>query len=897
MSFTDQTLQTKLFIPPARSAQVRRSRVLSKLEQGLGLPVTLVSAPAGFGKTTLLSEWAAETRTLPLAWLSLDPEDNDLPRFLVYLAASLNSLKEGINSSVIPLLQMNRPPEPRVILTSLINELIESLPKAFIQVLDDYHVITSQEVHEALLFLIENLPPKMRLVIISREDPPLPLARLRARRQLTEIRAADLRFTEEESASFLNQVMGLDLDDGEVKSLESRTEGWIAGLQMAAISLKGHQDKARFIGSFASSNHFIFDYLIEEALDRQSPEIKEFLMKTSALDRMCAPLCDAVVGGNDAQATLVQLEQMNLFVVPLDDQRRWYRYHHLFAELVRQQLHLTYGEMVPDLHQRACAWYRENGLIGGAIHHALRGRDVEAVARMAEHLVFSSMERHELLELSSWIGSLPGEIMKTKPLLSVAFSWMLVRAQQLEQAEAHLHKAEQALADWPGTQEQQDHMAGHTAAISAHLALIKGKPEQVITMARKSLDMLPEHEKRLRGVVLSLLGTSLQRTGNFEEAVQAFTEGIVLSRMAGDLVNSIETYGDLTGYYVERGQLYEAFSTCQEASQLIESCFEKGGRYPAVAAYIEFRLSTIQRHWNDLDLSMQHARKAAEITSRWGYHNRLVLINLAIAHHSLGQYDNAVEVLRQAEKVAEGESGFWVEQVKSVRALLYVYQGRIEDAVRWAQESGLSDQGDIRYQQQQLYLTFARVLISQGIEGDAAKLEMAIRILIRLQALFEGSNAQAYLLQVFIYQALTYQGLRKKELALSAARQALFIGEFGGFIRVFVREGDPMRNLLIQAVGGGYSSSYSRKLLSAFGGAWNNTAAEEGKSAALVELLTPRELEVLRLLGTELSMPELADELVLSVETLRTHVKRIYRKLDVHSRFEAFTRAEKLGLL
>jgi LuxR family maltose regulon positive regulatory protein len=898
MPFTDLILNTKLYIPPKRLTLVARPSVIERLEKGLNRSIILVSAPAGFGKTTLLSEWhtSENGKTQPLAWLSLDPEDNDIERFLLYLATALDTLKKGISDSILPLLQTNQLPAIKVILTSLINELDETLQLPFILVLDDYHLITSPVVHEALIFLVENIPPQMRLVILTREDPPLPLARLRARQQLTEIRAADLRFSIDESAAFFNQVMGLNLTASDIETLETRTEGWIAGLQMIAISISGRDDKSDFIRSFASSHRFIFDYLIEEVLEGLAPEIKDFLVRTSILDRMCAPLCDAVTGKNSSQNILLQLEQMNLFIIPLDDQRRWYRYHHLFADILHQQLRTANSGNNQDLHQKAYKWYQDNDLIGDAIHHALAIGDYETVADLSEKLVFESIERHELFTIANWLENLPDEIMQAKPWLNVAFAWILFRTRQFDRVEQHLQNMEHSL---PELQEDNAHIQSHIAAIQAYLAGTHGDIEKIAFMARKSLGLLPEKEKRLRGSMFSLLGSSLQLIGNFKEAKQAYFDGIAASKAAGDWQNTIESYGDLTGFYVERGQLHEGFSACQEALKYAESSFKKAGRNPVETAYIHFRLSTILRHWNELEESLWHAKKAIEITQKWGSGFRLAYVNLGIALQAIGQHEEAMQAIQQAETMASEESEFWLAEVRSVRVLLRLDQGNLDAASSWALESGLSPDDEIPFSHRRQYLSLAQVLLARGQGGDLEALNQTIQLLSRFQDLVDASNASAYSLQVLILKALAYQVQGNMEAATSAIGQALSIAEQGGYIRVFVREGSEMKKLLEQAVRIGVSPIYAGKLLEAFGDDFQEVYPTRRKDALpdiLAETLTSRELEVLRLLDTELPIPNIANELVVSVETVRTHIKRIYRKLDVHSRYEAVVRAKDLNL-
>ena len=899
MQFTNIILNTKLYIPPKRSSLVERPSVLEKLEKGLNHSITLVSAPAGFGKTTLLSEWCTSEKgkVIPIAWLSLDPKDNDIERFLLYVVAALDTLKKGISDSILPLFQTSQLPATGVILTSLINELTETLQVPFILVLDDYHVVTSPDVHEALLFLVENVPPDMHLVILTREDPPLPLARLRAQQQLTEIRAADLRFSLEETASFLNQVMGLDLTTNQVETLEGRTEGWIAGLQMTAISMSGRDDKSSFIRTFASSNRFIFDYLIDEVLDGLSSDVRDFLVKTSILDRMCAPLCDAVTGKIDGQNILLQLEQTNLFIIPLDDQRYWYRYHHLFADLLRQQLKTANTDNVYELHKKACEWYQDNELVGDAIHHALSIGNYEFVADLSETLVFESIERNELFIIANWLDNLPENIMQTRPWLNIALAWILFRTRQFERVEQHIQYIERSLQDH---QKQDLHIQSHSTAIKAYLAGIHGNIDQVAFLSRKSLGLLPEKEKRLRGSMFSLLGSALQRMGDFDDAKQAYFDGISFSKAAGDWQNTIESYGDLTGFYVERGQLHKAFSTCQEALKYVESVFKKGGQMPFETAYIHVRLSTILRHWNKLEKSLWHAKRAIKIAKTWGSGFRLAYVNLAIALQSVGQDEEAMQAIQQAEAMAMEESEFWLADVRSVRALLWLDRDDLDAASRWAQESELSTDDEISFSRQRHYLILAQVLLVQGKKGDHQALDNAIHLLSRLQKILDSSNANAYSLQVLICMAIAYQAQGKMEEALGAIGQALSIAEQGGYIHVFLREGALMKKLLEHASIKNISPNYTQKLLKIFGDVIQETDSTDPQFAQLdviTDALTPRELEVLRLLDNELPIPDIADKLVLSIDTVRTHIKRIYRKLDVHSRFEAVIKAKELRFL
>jgi len=894
---TQPILKTKIFIPAQRPDIVARPHLIKKLSQGFEAQLTLISAPAGFGKTTLVSEFLNNEHRYPAAWLSLDIKDNDVTRFLSHLAASLGTFNNDISASVLSLLQLNQLPAPSIILTSLINELIATLSTPFVLYLDDYHVITSPVVHKALIFLIDHLPPQMHLTIITREDPPLPLARLRAHNQLTEIRAKDLRFSHREAAVFLNQVMGLNLSMTEITTLETRTEGWIAGLQMAAISMRGREDITGFLRTFANSNRFIFDYLIEEVLEQQSSEIQDFLIQTSILDRMCAPLCNTIIGKDDGQRILLQLDQMNLFVVSLDDQRRWYRYHHLFIDLLRQKLRISYNNLIPGLHHKACEWYQENQLIGEAIHHALAIDDHEKVAALIEKSVIDVIASPELLTLAGWLSKLPDELLHARPWLSVAYARILIRTYKFDQAELHLENVDHSLANQAIPQRQKKHIQSYAAAIRAYLAMLKGNVDQVIPWARQSVQLLPEEEKRFRGMVLSLLGTSLQRVGKFDQAEKALVKGIACSKAAGDLQNTIEVYGDLAGFFVERGQLHEAFSICQEAFEYVESSFQRGGRVPVGAAHIHFRISTILRHWNNLESSLWHAKKAIEINQQWGFESRLSLINLAIALQAAGNQEDAMGAIQGAEAIAIKESEFWVMDVKSVRALLWLDQGNLDAAAKWAKEIGVNINDEIPFQKQRIYLSLAQVYLAQGQQGDIGMLDKALQLLLSLQTLLEGASAQAYVIQILVLQALAYQAQGKVTHALAAIDQALSLGEPGGYIRTFVRGGAPMKKLLERAERQEMPHPFTKKLIKAFNSTAHEVVHQERSAINDWDSLTKREKEVLRLLDTNLSVPEIADELVVTKGTLRTHIKRIYNKLNVHSRFEAVTRAKEIHLL
>jgi LuxR family maltose regulon positive regulatory protein len=542
-------LATKLYIPPPRPEVVPRPCLVERLNEGLQRRLTLISAPAGFGKTTLVSEWVAGGGRLEpkvrVAWLSLDEGDNDLTCFLAYLVAALQTLAPNIGAGVLAVLQSPQPPPPESILTALLNE-ITAVPDHFVLVLDDYHVIEAQLVDHALTFLLEHLPPHMHLVIATREDPPLPLARLRVRGQLAELRAADLRFTPAEVAEFLNQVMGLNLSAEDIAALETRTEGWIAGLQLAALSMQGHKDATSFIKSFTGSHHFVLDYLVEEVLHQQPASVQTFLLRTSILDRLCGPLCDAVIlnPSTPGQETLEYLERANLFIVPLDDERRWYRYHHLFGGFLRQRLHqnsaLSTGDEkggVDELHIRASVWYEDNGLEIEAFHHAAAAHDVERAARLVEGKGMPLHFRGAVAPVLHWLESLPAAVLDAWPSLWTTYaSVALVTGQatgveqKLQAAEAALHGAESVPSAVEGPDDKTRDIIGRIAAIRATLAATLNQVETVIAQSRRALEYLHPDNLSFRTFTIWKLGYAYHLQGDRAAAGRAYTEAIATRR-------------------------------------------------------------------------------------------------------------------------------------------------------------------------------------------------------------------------------------------------------------------------------------------------------------------------------------------------------------------------------
>ena len=912
-------LQTKLYIPPPRSSLVPRPHLIERINIGLNRKLTLISTPAGFGKTTLLSEWAAGCER-PVAWVSLDEGDNDPARFLAYLVAALQTLtlkeieeaEANIGTDALTSIQSPQPPAIESALTTLVNE-ITAIPNPFVLVLDDYHLITAQPIHDGLSFLLDHTPPQIHLVIAGRADPPLPLARLRARNQLTELRAADMRFTTEETATFLNDMMELGLSSEDIAILESRTEGWIAGLQMASLamqarlSMRGRKDVTGFIKAFSGSHRFVLDYLVEEVLNQQSSAIQTFLLETCILERMTAPLCNAVRCGytetpsssegtavtdrNDSQHILTQLDQVNLFLTPLDDERRWYRYHHLFADLLRSRLEQTQPKQVPILHRRASEWYEKNGLIAEAVRHAFAAGAVKQVARLVEGNAFAMMDHGELTTLVAWFNALPKEMIGSQPWLCVAFAWTLIYTGQVDALNPLLLSAEQALLETSTDQAGFDERAaGHIRAIRAYVMALKGNMSQGAKLAREALEQLPEQDLTARGWTASLLANALRWNGDLVAADRTFAKASAISQIAGDSHVAVDVLCDWAGLQTMQGQLHKAAATCQDALALAGDCAAQSGRRLPVTGYVHARLSIVLREWNELETALHHAREGVRLSERWGWTEALVggYISLAKALHATGDIDGALAAAQKAKRAARGVSSWFEAYTAALEARLWLVQGNTKAAYRWASQESKSCVGDEPgFEYEFVYLTLARIHIAQF------KLGAALRMLAQLWEMAEAAGAMGNSIEILILQAMALQAQGKVDQALIPLERALSLARPEGYVRTFIDEGAPMGELLRQTAARGTEWDYVNALLAALE---RETRAKD-THPLLVEPLSERELEVLRLLSTGLSNKEIAQTLFVAVGTVKQHLKSIYGKLEVHNRTEAASRARDLSLL
>lgn len=866
---TDTILQTKLYVPPLRSSLVPRPGLIAKLNAGLDGRLTLISAPAGYGKTTLVTEWlqAGEHR---VAWLSLDENDNDPRRFLAYLFAALRQVQAEIGQAAEAMLQSPQPPPGEVILTALLNE-IAAVTRPFILILDDYHVIHTPPIYQQLAFLLDHQPSQMRLVVITREDPfGLPLARLRARGQMVEIRQEDLRFSLEECADFLNQVMGLNLSPHDIAALERRTEGWIAGLQLAALSMQGRDDRPGFIEAFTGSSHYVLDYLIEEVFERQPAEVQDFLLKTSILDRFTAGLCDVVTQQKHSREMLQTLDQSNLFIVPLDQSRTWYRYHHLFAELLCQRLHSTETLSENELHHLASQWFTAEGFLPEAIHHALAASDWEQAAELIGNNSVMMLRRGELMTLLGWLKALPDEVVYERPQLCRDYGWALMLTGQLDAAAPYLDYAERA-------SQGNDERLGQAMVAQAYLARTRGDYPRAIALSKQALELVAEDDILHRSLVTFTLGFALLNAGHFAEAEQALLEACEAARASGNDYARQTALGLLGAIQKNQGRLRRAAEFCQQALQ--------EARGSPTAAQVQVFLASILYEWNDLDAASDQLTQAFNASQSIG--NLAIQPDIyrikAYIKQARGDSASARDVLTELHQLIQNlDSPLARAMVAALHADIALAQGDIPSASHWAQQ--MTEGVDPAALGVQYGLMQARLLLAQGKQVEAGKM---------LAGMYDSVSQTGLASSVIEVRALQALAADTPSDAIHFLQSALKMAQPEGFIRTFVDKGEPMKLLLERLKSeGGELKEYILMILSAFG--------ETGKasiSQPLVEPMSERELEILRLLADGLSNREIAEKLVISVGTAKSHVHHILEKVGGNSRAQAVAKARELGLL
>ncbi|APV43609.1 LuxR family transcriptional regulator, maltose regulon positive regulatory protein [Dehalogenimonas formicexedens] len=901
-----QILATKLYVPRPPPKVVLRPHLIELLNNGLHRKLTLISAPAGFGKTTLVSEWVSGCGR-PVAWLSLDARDNDPISFLSYLIAALQTIFPKIGGQSLVALQAPQPPSIESILTTLLNE-ITSVEDRFVLVFDDYYLLDSKPVDEATNFLIEHLPAHMHLVIASREDPSLPLARLRVRNQLTELRAGDLRFTPAEASEFLNRVMGLNLSIENIQALETRTEGWIAGLQLAALSMQGRTDASSFIQSFTGSNRFVLDYLLEEVLQKQSESIQRFLMNTSILERLSGPLCDAVNPNPCAsgQSTLENLERANLFLVALDNERRWYRYHHLFAELLRHRLEQTSPTLVSKLHLQASIWFENENLIEEAVSHAFASLDWDYTADLIQRFAQRVHGQTNLVILGRWLETLPEPVMKVRPWLYVyqALAWHWIGPR--ERIEERLLLAEQALPKSNMLEAEATRLAGYISTIRAHYALTFGDIPRVLAMAKAAMQQLPEGDYMRRWTAMAL-GGAYWGEGNVIATQQAFQAAIPMALDHNFPLLAVSPACYVGMQLVKQGKLGEAIRVYHEG---IEYATLDGGQQPPIAGFPKVKLGDVLREKNDLAGAEHWLLQGLEQCLQLGHPDLLVDAYAMLIRFQLAQnnWRDADASFQRAEELARKmpTDPFVCCELDDCRVRLKLVQSRLDDLNRWAESSGLTVDSELSYHYDLHHINLARVLLARARNASSSadktdNLSQASTLLARLLPAAQKAGWVYEAIKILILQALV-SAESKDGKAIDSLRSALELAETGGFIRIFVDEGPPMARLLSEAAARRMMPDYVGKLLAAFEadthrGGEKHAAFTNPSAGVLIEPLSQRELEILRLMAQGLSNREIGQRAFLALDTIKGHNSRIFGKLQVQRRTEAIARARELGLL
>ena len=918
-------LATKLFPPTPRSELVARPGLAEQLDNTLnrGHRLTLISAPAGFGKSTLLSDWAGRRADadVAVAWLSLDEGDNQLSRFLAHLWAALSGV--GLDLGAEEMDALSTAPASWAI-TAVVNE-VEQVGRRrpsshWLLVLDDYHTIVAPEVHEAMTFLLDHMPEQLHLLVATRSDPPFPLSRLRSRGQLTEVRAADLRFAPAEARAFLNEVMGLDLADNDVQALEERTEGWIAGLQLAALSLRGlaeHGAIVDFIEAFTGSNRLVIDYLMDEVLARQSVQVRDFLLRTSILQRLTGSSCDAVTGRTDGGRVLEELDRANVFVVALDGQRSWYRYHHLFGDVLRARLMAEHPEQVPALHRAASGWYADRGLLEDAVRHALTAGDDDRAAHLMELALPELRRTRQDALMLDWIRSLSEPVARRRPVLSIVSAWSLMMTGDLAGMERRLDDAEAALAAGADDQElaatwaDTEDLRSAPATLwvyRAALAQALGDVPATVAHARHAVDLAGAEDHFVRGAGGGILGLAAWAGGDVEEALTTFSEAVRSLHAAGNLVDELDSTVVLGDMWLTAGRPHRARRLYEQA---LVTATRGGEPYPRATADLHVGLAELDRERNDLAGAAAHLetarvlREHSTITEnryRW-------FVAAAQVRAASGDHVGAVKLLDQAHALYR--PGFYPElrPIAAMRARVQIAAADLGAAEEWALDRGVTTGDDAAFLWEYEHLTLVRLLLARHLRDadaggtrSAGPLSDVLALLERLHADAAPTRAGS-LLEIGMLRAVTLHAGGDRAEALAELERALIRApEPEGYVRLFLDEGAPMLALLHDAAasaGSGGSDEgrrHARRLLDTAASAQVSPAVAPG-GVPMADPLSEREIQVLRRLDSDLTGPEIARQLFVSLNTLRTHTKRIFTKLDVTNRSAAVRRARELGLL
>jgi LuxR family maltose regulon positive regulatory protein len=900
-------LATKLYIPPPRSKIVLRPRLIERLNEGLssGCKLTVVSAPAGYGKTTLLSAWAT-TGVCPVAWLSLDENDNVPARFLAYLVSALQAIEPNMGAEILTLFHAPQPTKIEDLLPILLNQL-DDISGPYALVLDDFHLITSAEVHRVLVFILDHQPPAMHLIISTRVDPILPTAQLRARGQLTELRQADLRFTEEEAATFLRRGMNVDIAASDVAILMDRTEGWITGLQLAALSMRNREDVSRFVADFGDSHEYIVDYFASEILDRQPDSMKTFLLKTSILEELCGSLCDTLTNQADGQQTLEQLREANLFIFPLDNERCWYRYHQLFGGLLHKQLLQEMPGIVLELHRRASRWYEEHQLVDQAFEHAHSAGDQEATGRLVDTHLYSLWAMGEFRTMSHWIDVLSEEQLLHRPELIMIKVVLLANESRLEEAHSLLESAEKILENLDKTarasernssegieQKELAHLQALACVAHAWIASLQQDSQAAVNYAPLALATLtkenPQDVPWLSYLYISLSNAYLQLSDQ-ATATDYLSEAIALGKSNNNYHLALTAMTKKAAALWAQGHIHLAAQVCQEGLRYIE---QRGlGQLPIIDSllitwgFILCERGELDRAADYIQQGLKLSQSAHHIyVQAWAYQEMIRLLiakgDLQAAEKYFQQSASLFEQYEIPAKFGQGTAG--------LRILILILQERLSEAERELQLRGISLQGEIHFPNHFLYLCLARLLLARGDFAEAEK------ILDRLLQVCQSTEQVPYLITVYKIRSLLCEAQGVMPLAIDSLEKALELAEPEGYIQTFLDEGKPMLRLLKEFIRRKGGSAFARNLLAAFRHSASPAPATR-TDGELIEPLSERECEVLGMLAEGLSNQAIAARLYLSLSTIKFHTSNIYNKLGVKSRSEATSRARTLGLL